>query len=225
MRRGGNLIALGLLAASCAHRPFDRSVPIGSPSSGQSVEDVPVRGHVITLSTRRGSITGELLAVGPREVIILGDDDGQIVQFSEIEDIDIKLYHSDESAAGVWTGLGTASALTHGMFALITIPVWLISGISVTQAEATRSRVEGVELATLYQYARFPQGLPRLPTQEVTKPVRALPPPPPQLHAPEPVPVPVPPLPDAGVAAPVPPPAPLAAPSLGSGDARPDAGP
>jgi hypothetical protein len=164
MSARASVLAACLLAVACGHssRPFDRSVPIGRPSSGESVADVPVRGHVITLSTRRGTVTGELLAVGPRELMILGENDNQIVRFSEIEDVDIKLYRSYEGATGAWTGVGTASALTHGLIAIISIPVWLISGITVTAGEAENSRVEAVDLAKLYQYARFPQGMPQL---------------------------------------------------------------
>jgi hypothetical protein len=150
------------LLAGCSHEspPFDRSVPIGSRSSGEKVADVPVRGHVVSVRTRRGEITGELLAVGPSELILLAKNDGQIVPFSEVRDVDITLYPSRATAMAVWTGVGAASTVTHGVWALISMPVWLISGIRVSAADRENVRVEGVRLDQLYQYARFPQGLP-----------------------------------------------------------------
>jgi len=161
--RGAALAATACaLLAGCSHDspPFDRSVPIGSRSSGEKVADVPVRGHVITVQTRGGEITGELLAVGPSELILLAKNDGRIVRFSEVRDVDIALYPSRSTAMAVWTGIGAASTVTHGVWALISMPVWLISGIRVTAAEQENIRVEGVQLDRLYQYARFPQGLP-----------------------------------------------------------------
>jgi hypothetical protein len=204
-----------LLLGSCSHssRPFDRSVPIGSPSSGETVADVPVRGHVITVTTHRGSVTGELLAVGPAELILLAENDGRIVSFSEIEDVDIKLYPSRSVATGVWTGVGTATAVSHGWWLIISMPVWLISGITVSVGEAENTRVEGVKLAQLYQYARFPQGMP-----DTLRPKAAQA----RVEPPSPKVEPATPAPDAGVS-PAPEPEPPAAGSAPP-EARPDAG-
>jgi len=192
--------SLGAGACLCfpAKATLDRDEARGSPVENFRVEQVPVQGHEVKVkleeSTRSRKISGELLAVSRHHIWILYAGEVRKIHHSRIEELEITDRFDTEAAGlGIWTGLGTVSAISHSFIGILTGPIWLAIGLSATGSAALSNdiNVDPSDLNALYQYARFPQGMPRKPSP-----------------APDPVPVPVPaPVPEPK---PEPPPVPVA---------------
>jgi hypothetical protein len=151
-------------ALGCASRPLDRSVSIGQAEPSVTLEEVPVRGHEVdVLLAERCHVRGELFAVDSQYVWVkLENGKLYAVPPEKVRHVELKLYPSESGAVGGWTALGAVSTLSHGGFLIISLPVWLISGIASSTQAAAESKVEAEQkdVVALYQYARFPQGLP-----------------------------------------------------------------
>jgi len=68
-------------------------------------------------------------------------------------------------AYGIWTLGGILSTASHGYYMIVTTPLWLISGISVTAGESARDRYETENpepdfWTNVRKFARFPMGIP-----------------------------------------------------------------
>lgn len=205
------------LSVACAHASLDRSRVAGSHQGGVQVSDVPVRGapaEVVWLRPEcpsedcAGTESGELIAVDEQAVYVsfLGSGSDWAASLSKIprariKSVSLEVGPSASSEVGGWTALGCASTLSHGYYLVFTGPLWLVAGIGAAANESASARAvahDARDLSQLYQFARFPQGLPRAaPPPSVT----ALPAPP----SPPPGATPTPPLaaasapPDAGV--------------------------
>ncbi|HEX7604399.1 MAG TPA: hypothetical protein VF316_22425 [Polyangiaceae bacterium] len=193
------LLLLAWLAAACGHTAsLDRAKTAGGAASDVAVSDVPVRGAVTRIYLRSGeTLDGELLAVGAHAMAIAvrrGDNDEDLfVSEAEIEKVRVTAY-SNAALTGAlvtWGAVGTLSTLSHGVFLIFSAPIWTVAGMATSIAAAEDSDqsavVLGGEQAQLWQFARFPQGLPP------TYPIKGNTPPPPA-----PVPAPVPESSDAG---------------------------
>lgn len=155
-----------LIALSCAacsrHGGLNRRVSYGDPTSVR-VEDVPVRGFGATVTTRDRSLSGELLAVDQDHLYLLDGGDTLDIPTGDIEKVTVDLYPSQAGWILVWTLVGIASTLSHGRFLLITAPTWLVVG-GVTAGTTYAASVKGVhpgDVVYLWQFARFPAGLPK----------------------------------------------------------------
>jgi hypothetical protein len=71
-------------------------------------------------------------------------------------------YHTRHAQLAAWTGLGTFSTLSHGIFALISVPMWLFAGVTAAEYErhASLHHYPDVPLTDFRPFARFPQGRP-----------------------------------------------------------------
>lgn len=138
-------------------------------ASDVRVEDVPVKGHLVSLRRLKAdgnyeSVEGELLAVEARHLWLLiekGKKRRRIAR-KTIEAISVEVHPSDAEALGLWTGVGIATAASHGYFAALTIPVWLLFGLpsALSAAAGNDINVPLNKLDLLKQWARFPAGMP-----------------------------------------------------------------
>ena len=170
MTRAGRLafvLAIGVGLCSCSpHRGFDRGASLGRPGRNVSIEKVPVRGFETTVEYRIAgeahSASGELLAAD--EVVWLAIHARTVGISSDIvREVTVEVYPSTTGALATWTALGTVSTISHGVFLIFTGPIWLASGVSSSVSAAARNDAVGgpTELSKLYEFARFPGGLPR----------------------------------------------------------------
>jgi hypothetical protein len=163
---GGRALALvglfGLGAACTRYGSLDRSKGFTGNETTASLEDVPVRGHDIDIEHAGQTTSGELLAVDDLYLYVLTDGRVRAIERRKVTQVSVELYASQAGQAGLWTALGTVSTVSHGFFLVITAPVWLATGISVTAGAAATNDLEvrDDKLGPLYQFARFPQGLP-----------------------------------------------------------------
>lgn len=161
---GTSVSLFAVVGAACGGPGLDRSVVEGSPVEDFPLEQVPTRGHVITVSVRgEPRLEGELIALDP-DVLWLENEWGNLraIPRSQIEYVEVELYESDAAALATWTTLGTISTISHGFFIFLTGTAWLSSGIPASVSESERNDVLAVRhgLEPLFQFARFPQGMP-----------------------------------------------------------------
>jgi len=109
------------------------------------------------------TIMGELLSVEYDSLFILSIDNQLIsVSRDNIRKARLAYYNSQHGALAVWGFVGALSTGSHGVGAIISLPIWILSS---TAAAASQSRAPIVyyppeEWSSLHQYARFPQGFP-----------------------------------------------------------------
>lgn len=153
-------------ASGCAGMAsLDRGEMDGTPDLTQRVENVPVRGYHVAIELRGGtSIEGELLAVEEDELWV-EPDEGPAIQQVARRDVELATVYVRSNESGElagWTVLGTLSTLSHGSLALLGAPVWLAVGVpsATLESSGARADVTGRGMDALFQYARYPQGLP-----------------------------------------------------------------
>lgn len=163
--RGKPVVSAVLALALSACATATPKLPVG----GRPVELKPTEG-------RKGPpLKGELLAVGPERLWILGPDGVRGVPAKEIEQARVRLHGLDGRKAGLWAivgGLVTGAALAAAcasaesdncgaVFGVTALSWALIGGPSaVSLGRSSQLRVRGPDFEPLRSYARFPQGLP-----------------------------------------------------------------
>ena len=171
-RAGASLLAAGLFLApvtGCMHAA-DRAEGYGTraPRKTPSVEKVPVRGYRVRLRFDDGSVVvGELLAAEPGgEVVVRTRKQGD--QSRATVDLRRASVRTDPMRAAWLASLGGATAslagvtLLTGYYVVVFAPIVLVGGAVALGVVAAESRVilRDADLGLLYQYARWPQGLP-----------------------------------------------------------------
>lgn len=161
----GVALALATGCGAAANEQYlDRENGVGGTPTTANIADVPVHGAQVYVEQSDGSETeGELLAADAKGVTVLEPaDDISHVDARNIQSVEVILYHSGSSVTAAWTVFGTLSSLSHGMWAIFSMPVWILTG-TIASANArsdSKLAVDRFELDALHQFARFPQGLP-----------------------------------------------------------------
>ena len=147
---------------STRHVPDRRDGFGGSLIESVPIDEVPVHGYEVDVEMAHDSVSGELLAVGPSTIWVLFNEKVVPISRTEIVLVEVDCYASGALGLGIWTGVGALSTGSHGAFFIISLPVWLAVGIPliVTAAESSELEVGRSNIDGLYQFARFPQGLP-----------------------------------------------------------------
>jgi sRNA-binding regulator protein Hfq len=162
------ILLFAFLAAACGHTAsLDRAKVGGSTDTDVTVGEVPVRGADTRVYLTNGdNLDGELLAVGNHAIALRREGEDLIIAATDIEKIRVTAY-SNAALTGAlitWTAVGTTATLSHGVFLIFSAPIWAVTGTGTSVAAAEDSDqsaiVYGGEQAQLWQFARFPQGLP-----------------------------------------------------------------
>jgi hypothetical protein len=133
----------------------------GSPVSGLEPSDVPVRGYEVDVELLNGnSVSGELISVSKTELVVLTKKDAEIrvprakVKYVEVLDV----YDAYGGFGAGWVALGTVSTISHGLFAILSLPVWLVTGVPtvIIGSQINDVDFEDNELNKLRQFARHP---------------------------------------------------------------------
>lgn len=155
------LLVLGLCSGCAASRLLDRSQ--GGGNAQASVEEVPVRGFQVEVVMRASrSIEGELLAVDESAIWVEVDGIARAIARADVTRVDVTLRPGYEGAYGIWGSAGTASVPSHGFYMVLTLPAWLLTWIPIVAYESSAGEdtasPDGFD--ALFQYARWPQGMP-----------------------------------------------------------------
>jgi hypothetical protein len=156
------VLTLSIAVSGCA------SAKPGLPLGGRTVE---LRGT----EPKSPKVSGELLAVGPEQVLVLTSAGVRGVPASQVKEARVLRHGLTGRKAWLWVAigaLGTGLALTAACASVedtncggvlgVTIGAWgLIGGpAAASLAKSSQLRVKGPDFTPLRPYARFPQGLP-----------------------------------------------------------------
>lgn len=158
-------LVLGVLWGCAPTTRLDRStIPGGDPEDGVSLSQVPARGFFVDVDNEDpfSDAEGELLAVEQDNLMLLTEDGAVAMPLRRVKRVRIELYPSDALVLAAWSVGGILSTVSHGFFLILTAPAWLILGGGLTIHSATTNKldVEPGQFDKLYQFARFPAGLP-----------------------------------------------------------------
>jgi hypothetical protein len=161
-RAAAAVAACALGVSGCGKNMLDRDVSEGTPKS-VAIEDVPVKGFAVVVQLWGGEdVKGELLAAGERGAWVLTEEGSRFVPREDIDEVRVNVYSNVGWVTLAWTIAGAGSTLTHGFFLLYTAPAWAAVGGTAALAEFGKGKAHASsrQAAYLYQFARFPAGLP-----------------------------------------------------------------
>lgn len=164
--RAASLLAV-LALAGCGHTaPLDRGAASGSHTD-VAVDEVPVHGFDARVYLKNGeTIDGELLDVNRDWLAIETTSKDLRIPDAKISEVRVTAYSNGILVGGLiaWTTSGTALTLSHGIFLIFTAPTWIVAGVSTIVAAAEdpeqSALVKAGRQAELWQFVRFPQGIP-----------------------------------------------------------------
>jgi hypothetical protein len=157
---------MALLLAACAstdQRFLERGTAQGERIEGLKADQVPVHGFTVWVEKGDGKkFTGELLAVEAERLWLETADGVQAVSVTPADRVVVKLSESDQRKTVLWSVVGALSTASHGYFLIFTLPAWAVTGFRTSGSAEHDAEPEVVpaNLPRLYQFARFPQGLP-----------------------------------------------------------------
>jgi hypothetical protein len=125
--------------------------------------DEAVFGSFIRIHLLTGyNVEGELIAIDNKQIIVLQEPARRCVQVSVSDVRKFTLHYARHKNYGWTIPVFAAASLFHGAFALISLPVNLITTISVTVSaqKAFTYSEKDMSLNKLKMFARFPQGIP-----------------------------------------------------------------
>lgn len=154
--------AVALFASGCGGTPYIvRGAREAVRARAAAASPDAVFGHTVRLTNARRQYYGELLACDREWIYLrLHERVDAMLRFAWRDGVSLDVgLDSTGPAMLTWTLLGSASALTHGWWSLLSLPVWGLSGGGATAVSWNpRLGLESCERAR--PYARFPQGLP-----------------------------------------------------------------
>jgi len=105
-------------------------------------------------------VRGELIAVQDNTLFLLTGKELQEIPLQRIRKARMRIPGSNPGSVFLWTLLGSASTITHGLWLAVSLPAWLIVGTLSTAIAIRESQISGPRWDLYRKYARFPQGLP-----------------------------------------------------------------
>jgi len=159
---GVALAVAGALASGCAHSP---PAPRGwLPEADATVTDAFGGWIAVEIGREKPPtrVSGELIAVGTDTVLVFAGDQLVGLPRAAITKATLAGYDIEAEVLAQWATLGSLSTLSHGVGFIISLPVWLIAGVTSTSSAARAPLLEYPKRswAEIAAYARFPQGLP-----------------------------------------------------------------
>jgi len=149
------IIVVVLLLSACSAHRFPRPAEVGRSTLGSHI--------TITRNTSQNRVVrGELIAVELKEVLVLTTERSVkkivAVDIKNIKRYKIKFAHPTTLD---WTiPVFSLAALTHGWYALLTVPVNIIlTGLAAGDGRYKYSQ-RALPITELKYFARFPQGVP-----------------------------------------------------------------
>ena len=184
-----------ILIASCALAGC-KSNPDPRKPSTDDVQRTALGGWLVVTSHQGGQAQGELIAVDATSLTLLtwSKPPAQRALYTlsipSIKRAELFRYVSEASGIGVWGGFGTLSTISHGVFLVLTAPLWVITTSIAASTETHHVTLvyPHDSMAELAKWARFPQGMP--PGIDPRALVTPMPLPPPPVVPVQPVPAP-----------------------------------
>jgi hypothetical protein len=117
-------------------------------------------------------MSGELIAINGDSVYLLTDAGLVGTPLTRVDRLVVSGYDSKTREISLGGVAGIISTASHGLFAIISAPVWIITTVSASAAQShlPQESYPAEDLNRLRKYARFPQGLPEGVSGEELKP-------------------------------------------------------
>ncbi len=167
-----NLPALKLLLVA-AIAIFSGCASVQAPSGylpGASETQWDVYGGWITVAySDSGTINtadGEFIGFQDSVVYVLTKSEPVSIRCEDVRSASFDIYSKKTWLFAGWTLLGSVSVLSHGYYAVLSLPLWLLTGIPSTISESLDGRY-AENTPTIYwwqsisKFSRFPQGIPK----------------------------------------------------------------
>jgi hypothetical protein len=154
------ILSLALVVVvACATNPDPRRRTV------QAVERTGYGGWIVVTMRDGEKAEGELIAADPSYVHVLAFPmtGPRLVAVATLSITDAEVFaHESEGGFGVWGLIGALSTISHGYFAVISFPVWVLAAglASVFESRTVISNLGDAGIAGLAKWARFPQGIP-----------------------------------------------------------------
>lgn len=168
------LVCLGLslgLIGGCVPTPVPSTWPLGSAKDAV----IETYGSWIRLGSPGRETSGELIAVELPKIWVLTDQ-GRItvVSAAEVSQADLIVYGNKAGLVGSLSALGTISTASHGYYAALSAPIWILAGIAASSFESGDGwlKFPGTDWNEFKKFARYPQGLPKDLDLSLLKPKR-----------------------------------------------------
>ena len=116
----------------------------------------------------RKIVKGELIAVNDQDIVVLTSEKVKKKRIKTIVTVPIKnikrysLKYAKPKHYGLTIPIFTIGSISHGFFAILTIPINLITTIIITSTGSTDFKYVSSKMTykKLKMFARFPQGIP-----------------------------------------------------------------
>lgn len=107
-------------------------------------------------------VRGELIAFHSDTIFVLSSNALEGIPRWQIKSIDLTTFNPKHGVLGFWTLIGSLSTASHGYYMVLSLPVWLLTGISSAagQSRTAHEKYPGQNWHELNKFARFPAGLP-----------------------------------------------------------------
>jgi hypothetical protein len=110
--------------------------------------------------TAPAQVQGELIATGPDSLHVLTATGLVSIPMKELNAATLSTYESHWGTVALWSAMGGLSTPSHGLFAILSLPLWLITGTVASSSASGGPIVQSTAPELLRPYARFPQGMP-----------------------------------------------------------------
>ena len=160
------ILLLALSLSGCLRIPVPRlerqRIRACTRKACVEVKDVPVRGFPVEVGIAERRISGELLAAGGDFIWVLERNCLRQLEYQRVRWASVEYFTSLAPLVAGWDGLGALSTLSHGFFVIFSLPLWLGIGVPTAIGAAVSNDLEfkPKQFDRLYQFARFPQGMP-----------------------------------------------------------------
>ncbi|MDI7268773.1 MAG: hypothetical protein QME96_12340 [Myxococcota bacterium] len=137
-----------------------------------SVDEAEGYGHTVRVSTAHGIWRGELVGCDEDGVYLLlherRSDAARYVRWTEFDDGVIEIEGRSWVTMLLWGLSGVASTVSHGLWGMVSVPLWAAFTIAVTVGQAAADAGEDFperdsgasSCCALAKWSRFPQGVP-----------------------------------------------------------------
>lgn len=107
---------------------------------------------------------GELIALSADSIYVLKENTLEVRSIANVRRVRVVGYDPRAGDLQTWTLSGALSTLSHGGWAILSMPLWLATGLSTTRGAARASEINFPSRQQTWKdavpFARFPQGLP-----------------------------------------------------------------
>lgn len=148
-----------------------------TPSFLPSVEyiDVDQNGSYIKINNKTPEyLGGELIAVDSNSIVVMSEKKKRCITIEKSKVKKYSLRYAKTKNYGWTIPVFALSSISHGFYAIVTLPLNLIATIAITASSSKASSYtdKTISYDQLRMFARFPQGIPPNISLESIKPVK-----------------------------------------------------